>query len=385
VSREPLVHGPWSAHVRGTHLMCQVQGSASSADPANRSLLVTFLREHPVISIILGPDYALAHQRLKEVRQQRDPSGDSTSFLDGKSISIRQVIMDISSIGFFSAGRVVIVEDLIVRLGKQGARDGGNTPDWPALFAAVQPDSTLILIDTSLGSVPAMVKKALPKDANVDISKPPRGPQLIGWIQRAAKYNGSEIDQAAARELAMSLYPQSWAQEPRNPAYDRPPDMELLGNEIAKLALAAHPGPITQRHLRELVARESDDKLFTFLDAASAGNIAVAVVELEKLLDAGEDPAKLLAQLGQNVELGSVMSAAGRRNPADVGKEIGLANPNRMASIQRGLQGQSMSSALRRVPLATDADRKMKTGALREPLDALYDVMLSIAARRRAR
>jgi hypothetical protein len=34
-------------HVRGTHLMCQVQGSASSADPANRSLLVTFPGSFP--------------------------------------------------------------------------------------------------------------------------------------------------------------------------------------------------------------------------------------------------------------------------------------------------------------------------------------------------
>lgn len=338
-----------------------------------------------MISIILGPDYALAHQRRQEIRQQRDPSGDSTSTLDGKSVSIHQVIMDISSIGFFSAGRIVIVEDLIARLGKQGAKDGGNTPDWPALFAAVQPESTLILVEPSLQSVPAAVKKALPQDATVDVSRPPRGPQLVGWIQKTAKAHGSMIDQGAARDLAMSLYPQSWAQEPRNPAYDRPPDMEMLGNEIAKLALAAHPGPITQGHIREMVARESDDKLFTFLDAASVGNVGVAIVELQKLLDAGEDPAKLLAQLSQNIELGAVMSAAGRRNPADVGKEIGLANANRMTSIQRGLQGQSMSSALRRVPLAADADRKMKTGALREPLDALYDAILSIAATRRAR
>jgi DNA polymerase III delta subunit len=335
-----------------------------------------------LICVILGPDYALAHAKLREIRQQRDPSGDTTSTLDGKSTSIRQVIMDISSIGFFSAGRVVIVEDLIGRLGKQGAKDGGSTPDWPALFAAVQPESTLILVDTSVQSIPAAVKKALPKDAMVFASSPPRGPQLIAWIQDQAKRQGSSMDQATARDLAMSLYPQSWAQEPRNPAYDRPPDMEMLGNEIARLALAAYPNPISQAIVRELVVKESEDKLFTFLDAASSGNIGVAVVELDKLLNAGEDPAKLLAQLSQNVELGSVMSAAGRRNPTDVGKDIGLANANRMTSIQRGLQGQPMSASLRRVPLATDADRKMKTGALREPLDALYDVMLTIAAGR---
>lgn len=336
-----------------------------------------------VITVILGPDDAMARGRMRQVRQERDPSGDSTSFLDGKSVSIRQVITDISSIGFFSAGRVVVVEGLIERLGKQGSKDNGNTPDWPGLFAAVPDASTLILFDPGMASLPAAVKKALPKTANVEQNSPPRGPQLLGWIQKTAKANGSNIDQQTAKLIADSLYPQTWMQQPRNPAYDRPPDMEMLGNEIAKLALAAHPGDITRELVLELVDRGTDDKLFTFLDAAAAGNLGVAIPEMEKLLEAGEDPAKLLAQLSQNVELGAVMASAGRRDPAEVGKAIGLSNPARMSAIQRGLQGQSPGRALRRVDIAASADRRMKQGELREPLDALYDAMLAIAALRR--
>lgn len=335
-----------------------------------------------MISVILGPDYAMAHARMLQIRKKRDPSGDSTSTLDGKSVSIQQVKMDISSIGFFSAGRVVIVEDLIARLGKQGAKDGGNTPDWPGLFASVPEASTLILVDPSLQSLPAAVKKALPADATVDASDPPRGPSLITWIQKTARTNQSEIDQDAARLLAESLYPQTWMQKSRNPAFDRPPDMELLTNEIAKLALAAHPGAITRNLIADLVDRGTDDRIFTFLDAAAEGNIGVAIVELEKLIDAGEDPAKLLAQLSQNVELGAVMSSAQRRPPAEVAKDIGLPSPGHMTSIQRGLQGQTPAKSLRRVPLATAADRKRKTGQLREPLDALYDAILAIALHR---
>lgn len=335
-----------------------------------------------MISVILGPDYAMAHARMNEIRRQRDPSGDSTSTLDGKSVSIQDVKMDIASIGFFSVGRVVIVEDLIARLGKQGAKDGGNAPDWSGLFATVPDASTLILVDTSLQSLPAAVKKALPDGATLDLCDPPRGPNLIKWIQKTAQANQSEIDQDAARLLAESLYPQTWMQKPRNPAFDRPPDMELLSNEIAKLTLAAYPGSITRSLIADLVDRGTDDRIFTFLDAAAAGNIGIAMVELDKLIEAGEDPAKLLAQLSQNVELGAVMSTAGRRSPADVGKDIGLSNPSRMQSIQRGLQGQSTASSLRRVTLAAAADRKMKTGQLRDPLDALYDALLAIAAQR---
>lgn len=335
-----------------------------------------------MIAVILGPDYAMARARMKAICAKRDPSGDSTSTLDGKSVSIRQVINDIASVGFFAAGRVVVVEGLIERLGKQGSRDNGNVPDWPGLFAAVPEASTLVLLDPGLASIPAAVKKALPKEASVDVSAPPRGPQLLGWLQKAAKQAGSEIDQATARHLAESLYPQTWANAPRNPAYDRPPDTEALGNEIAKLALAAYPGPITRDHVAAMIDRGTDDRLFTFLDAAASGNISVAMIELEKLLEAGEDPAKLLAQLGQNVELGAVMAAAGRRDPAEVGRAIGIGNPARMSAIQRGLQGQSPARNLRRVPLATEADRRMKQGELREPLDALYDTILAIARSR---
>lgn len=335
-----------------------------------------------MIAVILGPDYAMARARMKAICAKRDPSGDSTSTLDGKSVSIRQVINDIASVGFFAAGRVVVVEGLIERLGKQGSRDNGNVPDWPGLFAAVPEASTLVLLDPGLASLPAAVKKALPKEASVDVSAPPRGPQLLGWLQNTAKQAGSEIDQATARHLAESLYPQTWANAPRNPAYDRPPDTEALGNEIAKLALAAYPGPITRDHVAAMIDRGTDDRLFTFLDAAASGNISVAMIELEKLLEAGEDPAKLLAQLGQNVELGAVMAAAGRRDPAEVGRAIGIGNPARMSAIQRGLQGQSPARNLRRVPLATEADRRMKQGELREPLDALYDTILAIARSR---
>jgi DNA polymerase III delta subunit len=336
-----------------------------------------------MISIVLGPDYAMARARMREIRRAQDPSGDSTSMLDGKSVSIRNVMMDIASVGFFSAGRVVIVEDLIARLGKQGAKDGGQAPDWPGLFAAVPDASTLILVDTSLQSLPAAIKKALPDSATVDICDPPRGPALVKWIRKTAKANQSEIDDATARFLAESLYPQSWTQKSNNPAFDRPPDMEMLANEIAKLALASAPGPISCDLILTMVDRGDEDRIFSFLDAAASGRLNAALVELDHLLAAGEDPAKLLAQLSQNVELRAVMATAGRRAPAEVGREIGLSNPNRMSSIQRGMGGQRPEEHLRSVTLAASADRKMKRGELREPLDALYDALLAIASRRR--
>lgn len=336
-----------------------------------------------MIVIILGPDAGLAHRTLKRVLKDRDPSQQSTSFIDGTSNGIRAVINDISSIGFFSSGRVVVVEGLINRLGKQGSKDAGAAPDWKGLYAAVPEASTLVLVDPPLSDLPSLAKKPLPKNAIIEHSRPPRGPKLVEWIVNTTKSSGGSMDKATAQHLAMSLYPAGWATEPRNPLYDRPPDMELLENEIRKLVLAAHPEPVTRHTVDTMTLKEEQDQIFNFLDAAAAGNVPVAMQELEKLTQVGEDPAKLLAQLLGNIEIASVVAAGGHRAAAEIGKDIALANPRRVHSIQQGLRGMSPGVAQSRSRIARDADRKLKHGEVKEPIDALYDTILQIAHMRR--
>lgn len=337
-----------------------------------------------MIAVIVGPDYALARTELRKLTRSRDPDGNSSSTLDGKTASMNDVLMAATSIGFFSAGRLVIVEDLVARLGKQGAKESGSAPDWSALFKQIPEASTLILFDPSVQSVPAAIKKALPGDALVIVSDPPRGAQLIQWLRHAAREEGANLDERTARLIAETIYPQSWSAKSNNPAYDRPPDLDILHNEIAKLVTAALPGKITEAHVRALIDRGDDDQLFTFIDAAISGNLPAALVQLDRLLEAGEDPNKLLAQLGQQVELSVVMAAAGNRPPQEVGRDIALPNPNRMTSIQRGLRNQS-GDVRRSVDSLKTIDRRMKVGELRNPIDALYEALMEIADARQQR
>lgn len=335
-----------------------------------------------MIVVLLGPDSGLARAELKRVLAEVDPDGSSTSTLDGKAASLNDVLMAASSVGFFSAGRVVVVEDLIARLGKQGAKDRGETPSWNALLNGVPAASTLILLDPSLAVLPAAVKKAMPKDARLVLGDPPRGAELVKWLRAEANREGVALDEQTARLLASTMYPQSWNQKAYNAAFDRPPDMDLLRSEVAKLAMASWPGPITAGHVREFVARGDEDKVFDFIDAAISGNLPRAIVELQKLIDAGEDANKLLAQLSQQAELAIVMANAGRRAPDEVGRELGLPNPKRMTSIQRSIGRQSPQRVAATVKTLTEADRAIKTGIIRDPLDALYAAITQIAANR---
>lgn len=328
-----------------------------------------------MIAIVLGPDGSMARDAVRGILRDRDPSGQSTSTIDGKTATLGDIQMDASSVGFFSAGRVVIVEDVMARLGKASARDGATPPAWADLFAAIPDATTLILLDPSLPAVPAAVKKALPKSATIFLSDPPRGRDLLSWIEVRAADEGSRIDAPAAKHLAETLYPQSWSAKSNNPAFDRPPDLEALGNEIAKLAVAAHSGSITPALITSLIAPGDTDRIFGFIDAATQGRIGEATVQLDRLLSAGEDPAKVLAQLSQTVELSVVMAAAGRRSAGDVGKELRLPNPGRMSSIERGLRGQPSGRAKQLGETLEAADRRMKVGELRDATDILYEVL----------
>ena len=335
-----------------------------------------------MIAIVLGPDGAMARDAVRGILHERDPSGQSTSTIDGKTTSLRDIQMDAASVGFFSAGRVVVVEDVMARLGKPGAKDGATPPPWADLFAAIPDASTLVLLDTSLSAIPVAVKKALPKTATVMLSDPPRGRDLLSWIMSRAKDEGADIDQPTARLLAETLYPQGWSAKSANPAFDRPPDLESLRNEIAKLAVAAHPGPITRAHVTNLIAQGDTDRIFGFIDAVTQGRIGEATVQLDRLLSAGEDAGRVLAQLSQTVELTVVMAAAGRRSAGDVGKALRLPNASRMGSIERGLRAQPAGSARRLGRVLETADRRMKTGELRDPIDVLYEVLATVSETR---
>jgi DNA polymerase III delta subunit len=326
----------------------------------------------------------MVRDAVRDLLRQRDPDAQNTSRLDGRSVKPGDVHTAAASAGFFGTGRVVIVEDFLAKFAKATAKTASG-PDWAALFAAIPAENTLILVDPSLASVPAAVKKALPKDAVVRLGDPPRGRDLVQWMIGVARENEAELGEREARELAGQLYPQSWTQKANNPAYDRPPDLGLIRQEIARLALSAYPGRITVELIRAEVDRGDEDKIFKFLDAAISGNLEVALPELDRLLVAGEDPGRLLSQLAQNVELSSIVASAGSRNPADVGKDIGMNNPNRMTMIARGVQGMSRGRLQATLDAVTTADRRIKRGELKDQIDGLYEALTSIAAARRAR
>ncbi len=344
-----------------------------------------------MIAIVHGPDALLVRQAVKTLLAARDPDGNATNRVDGKSAALSQIISQVGSVGFFGTGRVIVIHDLLVRATK-GAKssddddssDAGSI-DLAPLFSAVTPENTLVLVESSLASVPAAVRRALPSDADVIAGEPPRGSNLVRWIANAAESAKTEIDPQAAQSLASRLYPQTWQAKPNNPRYDVPPDLDRLSQEIEKLAVASHPGPITRAYVERLVTSVADDQVFKFTDALARRQTNVAVAELEKLMLAGEEPYAFVAQAMQQVELATVMDGAGgTKDPGAVGRDLGLSNPARMSGIAASRRGQGHGSIRAEVEGAIAIDRKVKRGELRQPEDALYSLIVPPGSKQRS-
>lgn len=342
-----------------------------------------------MIVLVHGPDAATARGEATKLLKTHDPDDANTTRLDGRTINLPQAMAMVGTPGFLGQQRVVVIDDLMERAAKgnrsdieieettRTSRGQSGGLDLGPLFHAVAPDNVLILVDPMLASIPASVRKAAPADVRIVSGEPPRGKALLDWIQVIATAAGNGISPGAAKELADLLFPQTWAAKPSNPRYDRPPNMELLRNEVEKLALAAHPGLIEGHHVRSMTEAGSLDRLFPFVEAASAGQMARAVTELKSLQDAGEDGHRLIAQLCQQIELSAVHEAAGASiDPVSVGKALGLANPNRMIGIARSPRRRPT----RQVIAETVAlDREMKIGKLRDPIDALHGLITLLA------
>lgn len=338
-----------------------------------------------MIHLIHGPDAATARQTADALARRMDPGGENTSRFDASETPLSQIVVAAGSRGFFDAGRVVLVRDLMTRAKGRGSDDDGEAPasgalDLAPLFAGAAPENTLILVDPALGSVPAAVKRAA-RDAEITGCEPPRGRGLVQWAMQAARESGGEMEEEAARSLVSALYPQTWQARPSNPRYDRPPDLDLLRARIATLALFAHPEPIAVRHLRALVEGAPDDRIFAFVEAAANGDLAQAARHLEQLLAAGEEPAKLAAQVFLQVELGAIAGTPGGGEPAEVGRQLGLSNPNQLAAISRSRRGGA-DSVLPQVFSALESERAFKNGRLRQPADELHDILARMAGLR---
>ncbi|CAN5843218.1 hypothetical protein BH24CHL4_BH24CHL4_05120 [soil metagenome] len=395
---------PHTAHAGSIHVPSIVIAAAVvnfptvAAWPAGSKLeqdcYVRRMGVYPMIFIVLGPDRLLAKTAVNKLVAQHDPVGQNTSRFDADSDPLSMVMNGVATPSFFGGARVIVATGYLASgrpspsrtasksKGSRSSKSQVVMEGLEGILATAAGNPVLILHEPELAAIPSTFKPMLPDSITVSAHQPQRGLQLVDLTIASFRKRNCSIDRDSATYFLDRLFSAGWRQAASNPAFDHPPDIETLVNEIEKLSIAAGSDEITEELIDELTPQTTAERTFPLLDAVVTGQVTSALRELTTVPAGEQQRTRTLAQVFQQVEYAAAASQAGRpSDPLQAGKELGMSNPNRMKPVLR-------SVAESRIPIdqlltaAVDADRRLKSGMDPEPDDALYNLILHPAADR---
>ena len=186
---------------------------------------------------------------------------------------------------FIDMQRVLVLRDWGLLTGK---RDKGAGAERAASYLEGIPDSThLVLIAHVLGAPGNPIYRVVAtmereKRARIQRFEPPRRSDRAGWVRKLAEERGLTITPGAVRLLLERSQP----------------DLRLLDQEIAKLALYVVPSTrIDEDAVRALVSDSREEEIFALTDALSSGRPGEVAGVLQSLLESGREPTWMLYTL----------------------------------------------------------------------------------------
>lgn len=208
----------------------------------------------------------------------------NTTLLDGRNLTLPELIHACDAIPFMGERRLVIIEDMLQRF---DPKKGGRSEADQQLVAGLRnylpqlPETTrLVFVESKPlhGNNPILKQAQRDKQAYVRAFEVPRRGAVSRWITRRVEAKGGKIQSGAVMALA---------------AYGGE-DLRLLDQEIEKLLTYVGNRPITEADVRRLVPAATESDIFAMVDALGQRNRQQALIRLHELLEAGEPPTYLL-------------------------------------------------------------------------------------------
>ena len=214
--------------------------------------------------------------RIRAAVLTGDDGDFSLSVFEGPKASLAEVLDCLATLAMFGGGlRLVIVEDA----DKFVTRYRGELEDYVSRPAA---GGILALTLKSWPANTRLYKAVAASGLAIDCSAPTPARLarwLVSWSRQA---HGIELQNSAAEQLIEMVGP----------------ELGLLDQEISRLALTTEPGgKITAATVEKAVGSWRAKTTWNMLDAALEGKARDAMVQLDRLLLAGENPIAVLAQI----------------------------------------------------------------------------------------
>lgn len=301
-----------------------------------------------MVYLYYGEDTVACEQALSELEQEAIPPEAvdlAVSRLEGAALTIGTLVETCDALPFLSPRRLVIVEGLASRLEKGPADFVDKLKDYLPRMA----ESTLLVFrerDDLSSKNPLL--KLVKKIGQVRHFASPRGRDLSRWIAQQARGQGAEITPAACDLLAATVGT----------------DPAILLREVEKLATYVGPqGRIEERLVAELASQAKLSNIFALVDAIGQRRRARALVELERLFQAGQHPLYVLTMVVRQFRLLLQVKGlpAGQDQPDHLARVLRL-HPyvaEKVAIQSRLFQRAELEQVYHRL---VEADREIKTG-----------------------
>jgi DNA polymerase-3 subunit delta len=312
--------------------------------------------------------------------------GDATTrdlnvtVLDGRKVTLAELIHRADSIPFLADKRLVIVEGLLTRLAssrrgqdrEEGEPSGASREFVKGLrdYLPHVPESTrLVFVEPrGLSASNAILKLALETDRRTVKELPlPAKEGMTGWVQKRAKLHGGEFAPQAAMALVTAV-----GYDPKPSDRDRTSEqgnnLRLLDSEIQKLLTYVNwARPVKPEDVHLMVADAQQGDLFGMIDALAEGNGRKALVELHRLIERGKSPLELFGMIVRQFRLMLEVKELSEHNvPApEIAERLAL-HPFVVGKTGRQAQAFSMEQLERIYRRLQELDAQIKTGQVED-------------------
>jgi DNA polymerase-3 subunit delta len=232
--------------------------------------------------VVFGDDAYLIRESIRAVTRAlfSDPESETAlTRFSGPVATLASVLDDVRTIPFFSRTRLVIVDEADPFVTKY-------RKDLEAYAASPFRSGILLLqCKTWLGTT-NLAKLVASMGLVIDCGSP-REAELAPWLIELARTRfQTRLHADAARQLIELVGPESG----------------ILAAEVEKLAVyAGSTGKIERDDVIKLVGAGRVETIWKTLDAATTGQVGPALVQLDNLLAAGEQPILALAAMSANL------------------------------------------------------------------------------------
>jgi DNA polymerase-3 subunit delta len=307
-----------------------------------------------------GDESFLKRQVLRAVRNivvGPDADDVAVSTHAGDKATFAAVHDELETVPFFSSRRLVVVENadpFVTHYRAQLEKAVGTLPAHGTLVLEIKlwPANTRLakIIDPAA----TIVCKALE----------PR--QIPRWcIQWAKTQYGKQLGQPAA-DLLVELVG---------------PEMGLLDQELLKLSIyVGERAGIGEADVDRLVGNNRAETTWKIFDAIGAGRSAEALTILDRLLDQGEEPLRILGAFGfQLRRLARVARLCQQGKPLSVAMAAAGVNPYSGRGLEQQLRHLGSRRAARLYDWLLEANAGLKGGSLLPPRTLLERLVIRLA------